>query len=94
MKKEDLIALCHYYHGEDEDKCPFCDTIKARLWAAEMMTCTYFIQSINKDNPKDDLHNMVFAYVSKWDPYTFRDTLDEYIKVAKPKQEIINTYYD
>ena len=77
MKKEDLIALCHYYRGEDE-----------------MMTCTYFIQSINKDNPKDDLHNMVFAYVSKWDPYTFRDTLDEYIKVAKPKQEIINTYYD
>ena len=37
---------------------------------------------------------MVFAYVSKWDPYTFRDTLDEYIKVANPKQSIIATYYN
>ena len=59
-----------------------------------MMVCTHFADSIGKDNPIDDLHDMVFAYVSKWDPYTFRDTLDEYIKVANPKQSIIATYYN
>ncbi len=94
MKREDLIALCHFYKGEDEDKCPFSDTIKAQLWMAEMMACTHFLDSIDTDNPKDDLHNMVFAYVSKWDPYTFRETLNEYIKVATPKKQIILTYYN
>ncbi len=94
MDRQELISLCHYYNGEDEDKRPFTDTPKARLWMAEMMVCTHFADSIDKDNPIDDLHDMVFAYVSKWDPYTFRDTLDEYIKVANPKQSIIATYYN
>ena len=94
MRREDLIALCHYYNGEDEDKCPFSNRIKARLWMAEMMVCTHFADSIDKDDPEDYLHNMVFAYVSKWDPYTFRNALDEYIKVAKPKEQIIKTYYN
>lgn len=94
MRREDLIALCHYYKGEDEDKCPFKDTLKARLWMAEMMACNYFFNSIDAGNPKDDLHKMVFAYVSKWDPYNYRNTLDEYIKVAKPKEQIIKSYYD
>ena len=93
MERKDVIALCHYYKGEDEDKCPFSDSIKMQLWAAEMMACTYLIGMIGDENPRDDLHNAVFAYVSKWNPYEFRETLDEYIKVAKPKQEIINTYY-
>ena len=48
---------------------------------------------IGDEHPEDDLHNMVFAYVSKWNPYKFRETLDEYIQVANPKQAIIDTYY-
>lgn len=93
MDREDAIALCHYYKGEDEDKCPFTDRIKAQLWAAEMMACTHLIGMIGDENPKDDLHKTVFAYVSKWNPYGYRETLDEYIKVANPKQEIIKVYY-
>lgn len=93
MKREDVIALCHYYKGEDEDKCPFTDKKKMQLWAAEMMACTHLIEMIGDTNPKDDLHNVVFAYVSKWDPYGFRETLDEYIKVAKTKEKIIKVYY-
>lgn len=94
MRRKDAIALCHYYNGEDEDKCPFTDRIKSQLWAAEMMACTNLIGMIGDEHPQDDLHSVVFAYVSKWDPYTYRDTLDEYIKVAKPKQAIIDTYYN
>jgi hypothetical protein len=94
MKREDVIALCHYYRGEEMNQCPYTDSIKAQLWTAEMMACTYLIEMIGDNNPKDDLHNVVFAYVSKWNPYTFRDTLDEYIKVAHPKQSTIDTYYN
>ena len=95
MKRDDLIALCHYYMGEAEDKRPFTDNrIKEQLWAAEMMACTHLWGMIGDEHPEDDLHNMVFAYVSKWNPYKFRETLDEYIQVANPKQAIIDTYYN
>ncbi len=94
MRRDEVIALCHYYGGEDEDKCPFTDEIKRQLWAAEMMACTYLIDMIGDEHPQEDLHKVVFAYVSKWNPYEFRDTLDEYIKVAHPKQTIIDTYYN
>ena len=93
MTRKDVIALCHYYKGEDEDKCPFTDRVKARLWAAEMMACTHLLNMISDEHPQDDLHHIVFAYVSKWDPYEFRKALDEYIKIANPKKDIIKTYY-
>jgi len=93
MRREDLLSLCHYYKGEDEDKCPFSDKIQGRLWVAEMMVCTSLGSMIGDEHPEDDFHSAVFAYVSKWDPYCFRDTLDEYIKVAKPKESIIKVYY-
>ena len=94
MKREDLIALCHYYKGEDEDKCPFTEKNEVQLRAAEMMACTYLMDMISDEQPQDDLHSVVFAYVSKWNPYKFRETLDEYIKVANPKHSIIDTYYN
>lgn len=94
MTTKEAIAFCHYYKGEPEDKCPFTDRVKEQLWAAEMMACTELIGMIGDAHPEDDLHGVVFAYVSKWNPYGFRDTLDEYIKVAKPKQAIIDTYYN
>ena len=57
MKRDDLIALCHYYKGEDEDKCPFTDNrIKEQLWAAEMMACTHLWGMIGDEHPEDDLH--------------------------------------
>ena len=93
MERKDIIALCHFYNGEDEDKCPFNDSVKAQLWAAEMMACNHLNGMIGDEHPLDDLHHIVFAYVSKWNPYEFRKTLDEYIKIAKPKEEIIRTYY-
>ena len=92
MKQEDVIALCHYYKGEQD--CPYTDSINAQLWMAEMMACTDLIEMIGDNSPKDDFDSVVFAYVSKWNPYTFRDTLDEYIKVTHPKQAIIDTYYN
>ncbi len=92
MKTQDAIALCHYYKGEDEDKCPFTDKAKAQLWAAEMMACTHLIGMIGDKHPLDDLHHVVFSYVSKWDPYEFRKTLDKYIAVAKPTEQNIKTY--
>lgn len=53
-----------------------------------------FLVMIGEEHPEDDLHNVVFAFVSKWNPYKFRETLDEYIKVANPKQAIIDSYYN
>ncbi len=94
MKTQDVIALCHYYKGEDEDKCPFTDKAKAQLWAAEMMACTHLIGMIGDEHPLDDLHHAVFALVSKWNPYHYRKTLDEYIQIANPKAQIIKTYYN
>lgn len=60
MKRDDLIALCHYYKGEDEDKCPVTDNrIKEQLWAAEKMACTHLWSMIGDEHTEDDLHNMV-----------------------------------
>ncbi len=92
MTTQELIQFCHYYKGEKE--CPSTDKIFAQLWTAEMMACTDLINMVSDNNPKHDLHNVVFAYVSKWNPYSYWETLDEYIKKAHPDQSIVNTYYN
>jgi len=91
MDKKTLLKYCSFYKGEEQ--CPFVDNKKARLWMAEMMACNDLISMIGNESPADDLHRVVFAYVSKWSPYDFRDILNIYIKVAKPKQAIIDVYY-
>ena len=90
MSEQQIIPYCHYYSGGV--KSPSQDRIFSALWQAEQMACTDLIGMISKESIKDDLDNVVFAFITKWYPYESKEILDDYIKNAHPSQKIISTY--
>ena len=95
MTEEDLLRYCFYYKGEAMMPQSFDnDSNLIELWTAEKFVCKEMTHMIDEKNPRKSVANWVAAYVSKWDPWEFRDVLDVYLeKVPDQKEFIYKVYY-
>lgn len=80
MIEQEIILYCHYWKGEELMPMAITDKDEQRLWFAEKMICETMPQLVTRDNPRKSLDEAVAAYVSKWAPYDFEDTLRVYFK--------------
>lgn len=94
MTEQDLLKYCFYYHGEAMMPRSFDNNSNlSELWSAEKFVCEQLSQKIDAKNPRKSMAYWIAAYVSKWDPYEFRDVLDVYLKNDPSLKEYIYTIY-
>ncbi|MGM9746407.1 MAG: hypothetical protein ACI30H_05565 [Paludibacteraceae bacterium] len=82
MKRDELLKLCHFYHGEDECPQEFDGRIEGSLWTSEKTACeimeSHYFES--SGNPRFDFDNMIAMLAMKWLPYTYLSVLDVYFQ--------------
>lgn len=92
MTYEEFLSLCAFYKGEEDRPKKFAGTDDGKLWVAERHACKGFLNRCfiwekYSENPRKYLAHFVFAYVCKWDPYEWEQTMNRYLeKVSDLKQ--------
>ena len=93
MEKTDILKYCKFYHGEKECPKKFND-LECQLWYAEQWICEK-APNVIKNNAAFDIASYIAAYIGKWDPYGFRETIKYYftkINDNELKEKIFKIY--
>ena len=93
LSKKELLKYCFFYKGEAEIPEQLDHTSEGKLWQAEMMVCEHFREGLDSSDIRLSIANMIVAYVSKWDPYYWVETMETYFQKAPDlKQQILSIY--
>lgn len=81
MSKDEIIKLCHFYGGENQQPEEYKDSIQGKLWLAEQYAYDYPNLFNGYEDKAKRIAEIVCSYVSKfyYDPASI---LDEYFKAA------------
>ena len=81
MTREELLTLCHFYHGENDCPAEYDSTPYGQLWQAERMLCEEILcdnPNIPIKNPRKVFNEYVALYVGKWNPWGYEDVMKLY----------------
>lgn len=81
MTPTDLYQYCAFYKGEFLCPSEYEDGTKEKIWLAEKIIVEDMSSTITDDNPHLQLAQLVSAYVQKWAPFTFRETMEVYFDI-------------
>lgn len=94
MTEQDLLQYCSFYKGEALVPIAFDKKNEGKLWVAEKYVCEEIPNLVNRENPRKSIASFVAAYVGKWDPYGFLETMETYFQLNPDLRECILKIYN
>ncbi len=94
MTWQESLKYCFFYKGEAIIPTVFEGKDEGQLWVAEKFVCEEISNQIDEESPRESMASWVAAYVSKWNPYGYREVLDLYLKHIPDLKEYILKIYN
>lgn len=83
MTRDELIALCKFYHGENFCPEAFDGKLEGKLWQIEKNLCEDILfdyQLQGGETPREVFDSYVEAMVGKWCPYQYNELMNLYFE--------------
>lgn len=88
MTHEELLTLCHFYHGENCCPIEYDGKIEGKLWLTERNLCEHMLldyQLQRGETPRKAFDGYVEAMIGKWCPYDYEETMALYFDVVNDR---------